>query len=197
MAELPPAASVDTFLNKVSENDKKGLVDLQNLSLTMGLPAARATFSAMAGAAQLNGKKKTKIHNKIQNISPLTEVGCFKVDFRDKATGEARVLYMVLEECPPDHDLDAEFGKLKPHVTEEKWGEVCKHLSMLVYLARKTYEDVAKNNIELIREIFGLPSSDPCTEYLNYSVDLRNTTLFIKPDWPVRIGIFIRQDESV
>ncbi len=192
MAELPPPARVDELLSKVSDNDKKGLMDLQNLSLSMGLPAARATFMAMVEAANLKGKKKTKICNMIRSLSPVTEIGCMQVDFCDKNTGAARVLYMVLEECPRDHDFGAELNKLQPHTTEEKWSEVLKHLSMLVYLGRKTYGDIAKNNVGVIREIFGLPDSDLCTEYLQYQVDPANTTLYVKPDWPVRIGIFIR-----
>jgi len=196
MAELPNPDRVNEFLAKVSENDKKGLVDLQNLSLSMGLPAARATFMAMIEAAQLRGKKKTKASNMVRAFSPVTEHGCMQVDFRDKDTGAPRVMYMVLDECPQKHNLDAELDKLKPHATEEKWGEILKHLSYLVYLGRMTYCEIAKANVSLIRKIFGLPDSHPCTEYLSYKIDPSNTTLYIDPGWPTRIGIFIREERT-
>jgi len=187
-------ARATEFLGKLSDEDKRGIQDLHNLSLSMGLPAARATFTMMVEAAGLHGKKKTKISNAILNISPVTEVGCYKVDFFNKDTGKADVAYMLLDVCHRDHDLGAELDCLKKHATEEKWAEILKHLSMLVALARKTYSETARSHISLIRGIFGLSAFDPCTAYLDYKVDPGNTTLYIDPTWPTRIGIWIKKD---
>ena len=44
-------ARATEFLGKLSDEDKRGIQDLHNLSLSMGLPAARATFTMMVEAA--------------------------------------------------------------------------------------------------------------------------------------------------
>ena len=82
--------------------------------------------------------------------------------------------------------------KLKTIVDADKWVEVIKHLSMMVYLGRTVYSKIAEANRPLLRRIFGRDAQHDCADLMMLGVDSRNTTLFVNPRWPVRVGIFVR-----
>jgi len=130
----------------------------------------------------------------IAAFSPVTEVGCIQVDYFDRLTGRSAVARVLLDECPRDHDLGAEIPKLRPRVDDEKWVEVVKHISMLVHLGRSVYAQVAERSKPLIRRIYGRRADHACADEMKLGVDSRNTTLFVDPRWPVRIGIFIHAE---
>ena len=196
---VPPEteAKAKEFLKNIgaTESDREGLQDLQNLSLSMGLPTARACFRAMlaANASPATSHKYYKeAMRQIANFSPVTEIGCMRVDFFNTSTNRADVAYMVLDECAADHDLGAQIVKLRTHVADEKWPEVVKHMSMLIHLGRSIYSQIAEKEKPLIRKIFSRPAAHDCADLLKLGVDSRNTTLFVDPRWPQRVGIFIR-----
>ena len=176
---------------------ESGLKDLQNLTMSMGLPAARATFQYMIKAAGLRGAAKTDAMRAVAGLSPVTEVGCMKVDFFNRTTGAPSIAYLVLDKCPRLHDLGAQLAKLKVHTSDDKWPEVIRSISVLLHIGRSVYAQTAREHLDLIRQIHGSAASDPCTEYLDLQVDRNNTTLYLKKDWPGRIGIFVRLDADV
>lgn len=190
------ARATDMLREMPSENGE-GLKDLQNLTLSMGLPATRATFQFMIKAANLRGEAKKEALRAIAEFSPLTEVGCMKVDFYNQTSGSPDVAYLILDKCPRLHNLGAQIDKLKAHVSDEKWPEVIRSLSMLVHIGRSVYGQTARKHLDLIRQIHGSAADDPCTKYLDLQIDRENTTLFLDPSWPSRIGIFIRLWSSV
>jgi hypothetical protein len=185
------------MLRSMSGEDEAGLKDLQNLTLSMGLPATRATFHYMIKAADLRGAAKTDAMRAVAEFSPVTEVGCMKVDFFNRTTGAPDIAYLVLDKCPRLHDLGAQLDKLKVHVSDEKWPEVVRSLSMLIHIGRSVYGQTARKHLDLVRQIHGAAAGDPCTKYLDLQVDRENTTLFLEPSWPSRVGIFVRLNADV
>ena len=193
-AEVVAAARerVRAMLEATSAEDAAGLRDMHNLTLTFGLPATRAIFRQMVKASGRRGAAKRAAVREINEFSPITEVGCMQVDFYNQATQRPDVAYLMLEQCQQGHDLGAQLDKIKPFVLPARWPEVLKHLSMLVYLGRSVYANVARQHLPLIRSLAGLPADDPCERYLNLQVDPVNTTLYLDASWPGRVGIFVR-----
>lgn len=168
-----------------------GFKDMQNLMLSMGLHAVRSTLCHMVKAADLTGAKKQSILKAIANISPITEVGCMHVNFYNNTTKKIDNAYMMLDECAPDHDLTAEFDKIKPHISSEKWVEITKSLGVLLYTARSVYGNIVRSN-SILKNIWG--NEADLTEFMDYKVDTANTTLYINESWPIRIGFRIVTD---
>ena len=195
----PPDISPETeakakeFIQQVgaTEEDREGLRSLQNLTLSMGLPTARACFRAMLEANSASAAVRAWATREIAEFSPVTEVGCMQVDFFDKIAGRPATAHLVLDECPRDHDLSAQLARLRSRVNEEKWVEVIKHISMLVHLGRSIYAQIAERSKPLIRRIYGRPADHDCAAEMQLGVDSRNTTLFVDPRWPTRVGIFV------
>jgi hypothetical protein len=190
-------ARASEMLTTMSSDDEAGLKDLQNLTLSMGLPSTRSMFQFMIENSKLRGVAKKDAIQAVADFSPVSESGCMKVDFFNQARGAPDIAYLVLHKCPRDHDLEAQLNKLKPHVLAEKWAEVTRSLSMLIYIGRSVYGQIARANLGLIRDIHGAAADDPCTDYLDLKVDVENTTLYLDASWPSRIGIYIRLGAEV
>lgn len=178
-------------------SDREGLIHMQNLTLSMGLHTARACFRAMLDANAVAGAARAAAEREITAFSPVTEVGCMRVDFFNMLTAGPDTAYLVLEQCPPNHDLSAQLHKLHRLVDGDKWLEVLKHLSMLVNLGRSVFNQIAQQNLPLLRRIYKRGSGDACADLLHLGVDSRNTTLFVDPRWPVRVGIFVKLASEV
>lgn len=176
--------------------DECDLANLRNFNYSLALPAIRLLFRHMIKAAHIRGGPKAEAIAAIRDLSPVTEIGCLKIDFFNRTKGAADAMYLLLGECPRGHNFDAQLAKLRPHVTAEKWPEIQHHMSVLVYNCRQIYAKFAADNQPLIRKIFGLPPDDACSPYLTLHVDVANTTLYLDESWPNRIGIFIRDEES-
>ena len=190
-------ARASELLTTMTSNDEAGLKDLQNLTLSMGLPSTRSMFKCMIENSNLRGVAKKDAIRAVADFSPVSESGCMKVDFFNQALGAPDIAYLVLHKCPRDHNLEAQLNKLKPHVLAEKWAEVTRSLSMLIYIGRSVYGQIARANLGLIRDIHGAAADDPCTDYLDLKVDVENTTLYLDASWPSRIGIYVRLGAEV
>lgn len=178
-------------------SDREGLIHMQNLTLSMGLHTARACFRAMLDANAVAGAARAAAEQEITAFSPVTEVGCMRVDFFNMLTAGPDTAYLVLEQCPPNHNLSAQLHKLHRLVDSEKWIEVLKHLSMLVHLGRSVFNQIAQQNLPLLRRIYKRGAGDACADLLHLGVDSRNTTLFVDPRWPVRVGVFVKLASEV
>jgi len=190
-------ARASQMLNELGDEGAEGIQDLQNLYLSIGLPTARNMFLGMIKAANLRGAAKQDAMTALTKFSPVSEVGCMKVDFFNSSTNSKDAAYLLLDKCTKTHNFDTQVSRIKPHIPEESWNVVIKHLSMLIHIGRSVYGQIARKNIALIRTIFSLPEDDPCEQYLDLQVDGDNTTLFLDADWPSRAGIFIKLEADV
>ena len=181
----------------LDEGDREGLIHMQNLTLSMGLHSARACFRAMLDANAVVGAARAAAEKEITAFSPVTEIGCMRVDFFNMITAAPDTAYLVLDKCPAAHDLSAQLNKLHRLVDSDKWIEVLKHLSMLVNLGRSVYNQIAQQHKPLLRRIYRRDAANSCDDLLHLGVDSRNTTLFVDPRWPERVGIFVKLASEV
>ncbi len=195
--EAPPTpemiAAARAKAEEMVKENEEGLRDLQNLTLSMGLPAVRALYRHMVEASGLRGAAKKNALREIDDFSPVTEVGCMKVDFHDRVSNRGRVAYLLVDQCPKDHDLTAQIEKLRPLCADDKWPEVVKHLSMLVHITRSVYNQVSRAHEPLLAKL----APDHKADFLDLKVDMSNTTMFLDAYGPTRIGIFIKLDTDV
>lgn len=176
---------------------RAGMKDMQNLALAIGLPAARIMLCHLVEASGAVGPAKAGLLRIVERISPITEPGCMRVDFFNQETKKGDVVYLELDECDKNHDLDSQLGKLKPHVEAGKWSLILNHLSVLILHGRSVFSKVATENSHLMGEIKrGLPEKHKDVDLRTLTVDRRNTTLYVLEDLPRRIGIFVRQERD-
>jgi len=187
-------ARAETML---ASGDMQGMVEVRKLMLAQGLPAPRLTFGFMADAAGIKGSVRAKINTKIDNMSPITDKVCVQFDFVDRVTHKPNTAYLLLDECPRDYDYGAALCGFQSRLPPEKAKEVIDRSSMLFNAGRVIYAQIAAANLPLIRKINKLPSDDPCTQFLNLQVDVANTTLFINPGWPKRVGLMIHYSDEM
>jgi hypothetical protein len=171
-----------------------GMKDLQNLTLAIGLPTARAALRQLVEAGSAGGAEKDGMLKAIERIPPLiTEPGCMQVDFYNTDSKEMSTVYLELDVCNSNHDLGAEMDKLKRLIDKSKWGELLKHFSVLIAIGRSVFAKLARENADLISEIRSyLPENERQIDLQTLSVDMSNTTLFVLRRLPRRVGIFVR-----
>lgn len=174
-----------------SSEDSAGLKDIQNFTLSMGLSAARAIFNHMINNVVLAEDKKIEYRLEIDKFSPLTEIGCMKVDYYNNTKLTIDRAFLVLGECSKLHDMGEQLDKIKPHISADKWTSVTRSISTLFFIGRSVYSQLARKNIDLIRRIHQFNDDDPCLDYLDLKIDRKNTTMFINDTWQSRIGIFV------
>jgi hypothetical protein len=137
------------------------------------------------------GADKADLMRLVAEISPVTEAGCLRVDFHNRATNAPDVAFLRLDQCPRTHGFGAQLDKLRPLIGEPRWPEVLRHLSALITMGVGVYSDVVSRNQPLIRRIYGLDAEADCRKYATLTLDRANTTLYIDAEWPNRIGLFV------
>lgn len=160
----------------------------ENLSkqiLAMGFPSARIMLHALA-----KYYNKEYIGSKIEEICHIQDVGCLIIDYFNKCDEKQEKVIVVLKNCDIDHNLTDQLNKVMIYVDSEKWKDVLKSLSTLIFLTRNIYTSIYENNLDVIEEIVGKENID---KYSKLLVDPMNTTLYL-PNITDRIGIFFEKD---
>jgi hypothetical protein len=201
-ASVPARPSESEIKSAVSQAERMlkesdmaaGLKDMQNLTLAIGLPAARVALRQLVDAGNAEGVTKTAMMRIIDRISPITEPGCIQIDFYHKERKAMDTVYLELDSCDRGHDLDSQLGKIKPHVDPTKWTGILQHLSVLIGIGRSVYAKLAHENEHLIHEIRRhLPERDAQVELRTMTADRTNTTLYLIDHLPKRVGIYVRR----
>ena len=79
--------------------------------------------------------------------------------------------------------------RIQNHFDEEKWKEILKNISMLLYLCKNMYKLTLKTCNDSIFQL-GLDIN----EVDELKIDESNMTLFIDEDWEERVGIYIMKE---
>lgn len=169
---------------------REGLHDLHNLTLSMGLPATRAALRQLL-RARPRRQRTPALWEAIKAVSPVSEVGCMRVEFVHQLTGVPVVAFLTLDACPAAHDLGRELEKLKPITPAAKWSELLRSMSTLVFIGRAVYSRTSREHIGLVRQLAGLGAEDPCAGLLDLQIDTKNTTLYLNAAWPERVGLYV------
>lgn len=103
----------------------------------------------------------------ISEIEEVPNLGAIKVN----------EMFIYLNICDKEHNLDIQFNKLKPNLSPDQWNKVLGIISMIIFMARTSYKNICeKHNIESI-----------------LLVDNNNTTLYTNNS-KKRIGIFVNKN---
>ena len=100
----------------INNEDAEGLRHLHNLTLSIGLPATRDLYHQMLNASEKKGKEKKLVERRIIDFSPVTEIGCMRIDFHDKLTNTANVVHVRLGSCPKNYNLSIQLDKLHERI---------------------------------------------------------------------------------
>lgn len=106
-------------------------------------------------------------------------MGSIKIDY-EKEDNTKMSYYIVLKICENDHNINLEFNKIKPHISENQWNHILKYVSCLVCIVRTIYASSYQN-------------FDMGEKYKEILIDPETSTLYI-PNFHKRIGIFIEDN---
>lgn len=158
------------------------------LSLAIGTPVPRILFAAMVEASQAPDSVKNGWRQELEQELAAEGTGCIRVELPN-----AQTVYLVLDECGPDHDLTAELGKVYSRIPECRHEEIRQHLGALVFLGRFVYDLSTKKTkcVHAVAETIPT-SSDEVFDCQNLKVDNANTTLYLPHIEDRRVGIYVR-----
>jgi hypothetical protein len=189
--ELASVAEKAEKLVKRMENgdasELSGLEDFQKLGQAMGTAVPRVLTEHYIEHSGLGAAQQEVLKKQAAAVfSALPDGGAIELKIREG--GQNVTAYLLLDECPADHDLGAELDKLYSRIPASRHEEVKKHLSFLVFVGRQMYTKVIMDNESLYR-----PLSDRFKfDIRQLGIDPTNTTLFGGPEWPKRVGIFVK-----
>ena len=188
--ELAPgtAERARNMINSMTPEEVAGLRATGAMRSALGWRAAKAALRSMIPAS---GPLRGLATARWRRIPAAPGSGCIRVDYVDAASGAPSTSYLALGECPAAHDFGAQLAKLRPRVAPGKWDEVLKSISYLVFIGRRVYNHLAEDNRDFIQMTLGAEAGAPGSPYLNYKVDMANTTLYLNEAWPTRVGVFI------
>ncbi len=148
------------------------------------IPVMRVLFRQILDHAtnelSLSNTRRKRIEREIDRLYPEFDPGCLEVMMDD-----GKLMFIVLDECPKDYDLTDEFNKLV--LSEEKMGILKRNLSLVIHLVRLRYIHFIRSELDLV---------DLLKDIVNYDIDeirvAENTTLYINPDFEIRLGFYVR-----
>jgi hypothetical protein len=167
----------------------KGMQDMRNLSLSIGLPVPRVLFESLINKVEATPGRKKIWRKAISGMSEIKVLGCIDVKLPASGGKSEDIAYLVLEKCGKTHDLTAQLNKLYSRIPASRREEIRGHLSMLIYLGRSAYSLMANKLEPTLKEVGKkLPKEfDPFV----MGVDYGNTTLYLPYGGDDRVGIFV------
>ncbi len=176
-----------------------GFDEIRKHTAAIGFPAVRETFTILLERGFPPGTERDEMMQRLLGLFPITEIGSIELEFFNKPLGRPDKAHLVLQRCPRAHNLGAQLSKLRdsfdPAHVEAMWPNVQKQLSILVFIGRDVYKRTAEQATDFVAQlcrVCGLPADSLAA----LKVDAENTTLFLDPEWPERVGIFVHLDSE-
>jgi len=173
---------VSKFISNLTDDDKQGLRDIHNLTISMCIHSIVNFLKEYVQRS--NVKDKELFLQRLDLKLKEYEVGCMEVKFHNGIGADIAYLYLDLSEI--NHNLTYELEKIKKYILPEKWKDILKSLSTMIFILRTVYKQVYNEFIDIIHSVC------PSIDFSDLNVDIANTTLYVEELFPVRIGIFIR-----
>lgn len=225
--EMTPAeisASARRAQDLAAGTTPEDMENLRKFMMQFGLPAAQTMFRSAVAKSSLHGDAKGSVLRRIAAFGDCDQPGCFTVDYHNSDGTPGERAYLLLDKCGPKHNLTRQLNRLRERIgmpampdpaasapapadpapapapvpsaaAVERWTMIQRQLSLLIHHGRHVYGQLAHDNKSLLVEIAG--SEAAAAELSMLLVDPANTTLYLKPDWPVRIGLFVRFQSDV
>ena len=185
--------SINAFIKSMEElspEDIQNYIQYQKTLLSMGFPSCRIMMGALLKHAPSNHIETREHFLEIIDKTTLVEkAGGMNIEYTDIESGQKTYCYILMNKCNKDHDLVRQLDKIQNHFDEEKWKEILKNISMLLYLCKNMYKLTLKTCNDSIFQL-GLDIN----EVDELKIDESNMTLFIDEDWDERVGIYIMRE---
>jgi len=195
----------DEILNKLDENsindfiasmkelspeDIQNYIQYQKTLLSMGFPSCRIMMgSLLKNAPSTDTAIRERFLEIIDKTTTVEKVGGMNIEYSDIESGQKTYCYILMNKCDKNHNLLQQLDKIQNNFNEEKWKEILKNISMLLYLCKNMYKLTLKTCTDEIFQL-GLDIND--IEELQ--IDDTNMTLFINENWEERVGIYIMRE---
>lgn len=185
--------SINEFIKSMGElspEDIQNYIQYQKTLLSMGFPSCRIMMGALLKHAP-SDHLETREHflEIIDKTTSVEKVGGMNIEYIDIESGQKTYCYILMNKCNKDHDLVRQLDKIQNHFDEEKWKEILKNISMLLYLCKNMYKLTLKTCNDSIFQL-GLDIN----EVDELKIDESNMTLFIDEEWDERVGIYIMRE---
>jgi hypothetical protein len=177
-------------MENLSPEDIEKYKQYQQTVISMGIPTCRIMMHTLLEKSESTDTGiKAQFFQKIEQLTNFEKVGGMNIEYDDFDTGKKTYFYIIMNKCKKNHDLHEQFDKVKKFFTEEKWKQLLKHISMLIYLCRSIY----KINMQACTDdMFQLGYDINDVETLK--IDPDNTTLYLFEEWEERMGIYIMRE---
>lgn len=186
-------------MTMLGDMDSKGMKSMRNLSLAIGMPAAKAILELLVEHGTASESCKADLMSRVKTTTepPAINdaVGCIEVKIPDEGgkAGACTSVYLVLGRCPKNHDLGAQLGHVFSLIPEEKQPVIKQHLSMLVIMGRTVFSNIVEANAALLTEIQAHLSHETAERIsAGLQIDPANTTLYVEESWDERVGLFVK-----
>jgi hypothetical protein len=186
----------NTLLDSINAIENLSLEDVekykqyQQTVISMGIPTCRIMLHTLLEKSESTDSAiKKQFFEKIEQLTSFEKVGGMNIEYDDSDTGKKTFFYIIMNKCDKNHDLHEQFNKVKRFFSEDTWGQLLKHISMLIYLCRSIYKI---NMQSCADDMFQLGYDINDVETLK--IDPTNTTLYIFEEWDERMGIYIMRE---
>ena len=177
-------------MENLSPEDIEKYKQYQQTVISMGIPTCRIMLHTLLEKSECTDIAiKSQFFQKIEQLTNFEKVGGMNIEYDDSDTVKKTFFYIIMNKCDKNHDLHGQFNKVKRFFSEDTWGKLLKHISMLIYLCRSIY----KINMQAcVDDMFQLGYDINDVETLK--IDPTNTTLYIFEEWSERMGIYIMRE---
>ncbi|MDF1728659.1 MAG: hypothetical protein P1U53_13010 [Sulfitobacter sp.] len=136
-------SEAEKLLDNMGEDAKEGLKELQTMNLTLGRPGALALLHAIYGTLNSGEERFTQI----KHIPDTVEGGGMEICVRGGK------YFMRLGEVSPEHDLEAEFAKVRGGLSPPQRKKIEDNFSAMIFFARKCYSTMLELNREELADL--------------------------------------------
>jgi hypothetical protein len=179
-----------TSMKELSPEDIQNYIQYQKTLLSMGFPSCRIMMGALLkNAPSKDIALRERFLEIIDKTTTVEKFGGMNIEYTDIESGQKTYCYILMNKCDKAHNLLQQLDKIQNHFNEEKWKEILKNISMLLYLCKNMYKLTLKTCTDEIFQL-GLDLND--IEELQ--IDEANMTLFIDENWEERVGVYIMRE---
>lgn len=164
-----------------------GIQELQRCLSAAAMPAVRGGLRALLRASPAPASELAPVAAAIEAL-PASELGCLRFPVQGAA---GSFLYVFLAGCPAGHDTDAHLRRLRDRLDDAAWDQARKQISQLLFFGRQMYAGLCAEHPDWIELLSGRGPGADVRDLCALSVDPMTTTLFLKKEWPLRVGLYV------
>ena len=156
----------------------------------MGIPSCRIMLNVLIEKSCI---VSPLLSNRIEELTDATQsAGGMNISYFNSDTGKDSFAYLIMNKCNKNHNTNEQLNKIYNYIPIDKWQEILKHVSMLIYLCTSIYKTTTATFKSEILEL-NLENND---DIMELKVDTINNTLYLIEEWNERIGLYVLLEEE-